>query len=308
MLVAAHGERGSIGVDRPTQSLRAAAQRERVTSRRQLHLTFFDDRNSVFRVVVSVAPAEVALRAGPRQADVAEAIPRLRVREVALRRGHVTRSTAAAARVQRDRAVAHVHVAGGRGFVRSRTQIEREVAARAHLRFRGDLVGDHVHQTADGVRAVEQRRRTAHDLDPLRGSRVDRHAVIARLTREVAETLAVLENQHAVAVETANDGPGRRRPEAPGGDARLALQRRTQRHLELLRQLLPRQHGRRLERLELAAGVGTHRQHFLEVQLRIDEHVERRGGRTDRHLAFGATNSPGPAPRGGTSPAPRSRR
>ena len=61
--------------------------------------------------------------------------------------------------------------------------------------------GDDVDEAADGIRAVEQRGRTAHDFDTLGGRRIDADAVVARLAREIAGALAVLQNQHAIAVE-----------------------------------------------------------------------------------------------------------
>ncbi len=45
--------------------------------------------------------------------------------------------------------------------------------------------------------------------------------------------------------------------------------------LELLRQVLPREHGRRLVGIELAARVGADRHHLAVVQLGVDGDVER---------------------------------
>ena len=79
---------------------------------------------------------------------------------------------------------------------------------------------DDVDEAADRVRPVEQGRRSAHDLDPLGAVRVDRHAVIARLAGQVARAEPVLEDEHPVAVEAADDGAARTGAEAAARDAR----------------------------------------------------------------------------------------
>ena len=175
--------------------------------------------------------------------------------------------------MKRDRAVADVDVAGRGPFLRRGSQIEREIATGALLRLGRDLIGDDVDQTADRVRTVQERGRAAHDFNSLGSSGIDRPAMITRLTRQVTETLAVLQNQDAVAIETANHWPGRGGTEAPRGDAGLTLERGTQRHPELFREFLSRKDRRRLEGLELTACIRTDREHFLEVQLGIDGYV-----------------------------------
>ena len=142
-------------------------------------------------------------------------------------------------------------------------------------RPRRNVLGDDVDEAADRVGAVQERRRPAHDFDPLRAGRVDGDAVIARLAGQIAHALAVLKDQDAIAAETANHRPRRRRTEAPRGNAGLALQRVAKRHLELLRQLLAGEHRRRLERLELTPRrVGADGDDFSEVQVRIDRDVD----------------------------------
>ena len=54
-----------------------------------------------------------------------------------------------------------------------------------------------------------------------------------------------------------------------------------------LLELLAREHGRRLIRLELASRLGADRDHFVKVQLGIDAHIDGRGGRR-RHGDFRA--------------------
>jgi hypothetical protein len=57
------------------------------------------------------------------------------------------------------------------------------------------------------------------------------------------------------------------------------LQRLAHRRRQLLRELLSREHRRRLKGFELAARFRADGQHLFEVQLRIHEHIERRRGR-----------------------------
>ena len=85
-----------------------------------------------------------------------------------------------------------------------------------------DLVGDQVHDTADRARSVEQRRRAADDLDLAGRGGIESDAVVGGLAREVAGAGAVLEDQHAVVVETAHDRPRVAGAEAPHVDTRLA--------------------------------------------------------------------------------------
>ncbi len=178
--------------------------------------------------------------------------------------------------MQRQLSVADVDVTCRAAFARRGAQIECQVAADAHLRLRRDLVGDDVDEPADRIRAVEQRRRTANDLDLLRRRRVDRHAVIARLTREIAEALTVLKDQDSIAVEPSNDRTRRGRAKASCRNARLTLERRAERHLELFGQFLTRQNGCGLERIELTASIAAHRYDFLEVQIEINLDLDRR--------------------------------
>ena len=187
-------------------------------------------------------------------------------------------SPAAAACVQSEAAGAGSKIHGSGGLFGGRSEIERDIAVHTLDPAGRDVLGNHVDEAADRVRAVQQRRRAADDVDARRGGGIDRHAVIARLAGQVAHALAVLQDLHTVAVEAANHRPRRRRAEAAGRDARLALERRAERHFELLRQFLTVEHRRRLVHLELAAQVAGDGRLFLEVQLRIDCHVELRRG------------------------------
>ena len=122
--------------------------------------------------------------------------------------------------MEREPSVAEVNVAGATGLAGVRCEIEREVTGRSLQRARRNLIGDDVHQAADRIGAVQQRRRSAHDFDSLGRRRVQRHAVIAGLTREVADALAVLQHRDAVAVETTNDRTRRTRAEATASPRR----------------------------------------------------------------------------------------
>ena len=87
---------------------------------------------------------------------------------------------------------------------------------------------DRVDDPADRVGAIEQRRRTAHDLDAFEPVRVDRHAVVAGLAREVARPDPVLHHQHPVAIESTDDRSARPRSETSFRHTRLVLKGVTQ--------------------------------------------------------------------------------
>ena len=126
--------------------------------------------------------------------------------------------------------------------LRSRAREERVAVA---------LVRGHdVDQAAHRVRSVEQRRGAANDLDPLGRVRVDGHAVIAGLAGEVAGSDAVLQNQHAVAVEAADYGAAGSGAEAPAGDARFLAQRVAQASLRVADDVERVKRRYRVERLE----------------------------------------------------------
>ena len=82
-----------------------------------------------------------------------------------------------------------------------------------------------VHDAADRLAAVAQRRRAAHDLDAIGGERIDRDGVILRQRRDVVRADAVLLHAHAVAVEAADDRAVGAGGERRAGDAGLRLQR-----------------------------------------------------------------------------------
>ena len=67
-------------------------------------------------------------------------------------------------------------------------------------------VADGVDETADSVRAVKERRWTAHHFDAGRLAGLSVHTMVRLTDLTDHPPLAVLENQHAIPVETANDG------------------------------------------------------------------------------------------------------
>ena len=150
--------------------------------------------------------------------------------------------------------------------------------------LRRNRIGDHVDKAADRVRAVQQRRGTAHHFDPPRGRRIGRDRVIAGLARQIAHALAVFEHRDAIAVEAANDWSRRGGAELAHRDPGSLRQRRANRRLEVLRQLLPVEHRRRLIRLELRPRGGTDGKDFREMQIEIDRDVERHRRRADADL------------------------
>ena len=88
----------------------------------------------------------------------------------------------------------------------------------------GRVGRDDVDEPADDARAVQQRRRPAHDLDALGAARIDGHPVVVRRRRQVAGADAVLDDEHPVAAEAADHRPARAGAEAAVGDARLVLE------------------------------------------------------------------------------------
>src|SRR6185436_11628699 len=97
VLVAPHRQRRPVRIECARQPLAAGAQAQGVAPRSELYIPFFNDRNAVFRVVVAVAAAEIASLSRPRHPEIAEAVPRLRVVQLAFRRLDVSRVPAAAA-------------------------------------------------------------------------------------------------------------------------------------------------------------------------------------------------------------------
>ena len=81
----------------------------------------------------------------------------------------------------------------------------------------GNTRRDRIDHSADGAAAVEQRRRTAEDLDLVGGQRFDGDGVIVADGRGIHRVDAVLEHLHARARQTADD-----RPRCAGAEIRRA--------------------------------------------------------------------------------------
>ena len=86
------------------------------------------------------------------------------------------------------------------------------------------MPGNRVDDAADGVAAVEQSCRTFNDFDSFNRQHVDRFRVIAGFKTETADAITILEHEHAIAVETANDGTRGARSETAFSDSELAVE------------------------------------------------------------------------------------
>ena len=252
--VPAMSQRDPERIEGRVQALGTAAQRQRVPPGRQLQDAAFDHGYSVFHVVVAVASAEEALRSRPRQSDVAEAAPRLRVRHFAQRRVHVGRPPAAASGVHGERAVPHVDIGGRDGLRPGDGGSNVTVPFAPRVRRGGNLVVIR-DQPADGVGAVEAawRGRATTSMRWAEAGFSANPVVHDWLERSPMRCPSCRISTRSPSSPRTTGRPARRR--ASDGHARLIAQRLAQRQVELLGQLLPRQHARGLERVELAAGV-----------------------------------------------------
>ena len=107
--------------------------------------------------------------------------------------------------------------------------------------------------------------------------------MVAGLAGQIAGALTVLKDLNAVAIQAAYDGPRWRRAERSRGDAWLVLERRAERAFKLLRQFLPGEHRRRLERVELASHLGADRRDLLKMQIEVDAKLDRRAAGGGHH-------------------------
>ncbi|MCY1223588.1 hypothetical protein D9M72_357210 [compost metagenome] len=104
-----------------------------------------------------------------------------------------------------------------------------DCAADAFDRLLRNPVVDHIDHAADGVAAVHQRRRAAHDLDALGHERVHRHGVVIGQRRGVDRGAAVLQHLDAVAVQAADHRPAGIGPEVAGRNPGQLVERVAQR-------------------------------------------------------------------------------
>ena len=289
----------AVGERRP-QRRRQAAERaafrpggQAVAARRQLDAAAIERRHAVVRPVVAVGRADVALGAHPRQAHRPLAAGHRGVVDRALGRPHVPRLAPGPADVPHQRPRGPPVRRRDAALRRARPAVHRHGAARARAGalagpdLRHDRVGDDVHQPADRIGPVEERGRPADDLDLRRCGGVDRDAVVRRLARHVAHAVRVLEDEHAIAVEAADDRPGGPGARRPLGDARLRLERGAKRALQLAAQILPRQHRDRLSGGKRAAVLGLDRDGLGELQNRIDREIHRTHAGRDPHVVPG---------------------
>src|SRR5699024_6056815 len=70
------------------------------------------------------------------------------------------------------------------------------------------LVAYDINYAANSIRAVDQSRRTAGNLNFFCCLWINRYRVICRLGGYITGAFAVLQNEHAFAAQTANDRPG----------------------------------------------------------------------------------------------------
>ena len=227
--------------------------------------------------------AVVVARAGARVRELGRGIGNGALRGVV-----VAGAPRAAAGPHAESALGVLHVDVDPGLAVGAPEVGGELGARAleHRLVHGLLRRDDVDEAAHGVRPVQQGGRTADDLDAIGAVGVDGDAVVSGLAGEVARANAVVEDEHAVAVEAADDGPARAGAEAADRDAGLVLQRVAEAVLAGLDEVerVQRRHGvERLERRLRAPGGGGDR-HLL---------VHRRRGQLEvghRDLAGGDGN------------------
>ena len=181
--------------------------------------------------------------------------------------------------MDRPLAVACCEIHRGTRVLCRRTEIGNKRAMRTCDRLHGNRVADGVDETADGIRAVKERRWTTYHFDT-RGARgVQRNAVVPGLAGEITNSLAIFENQHAVPIQTANDGARRAGTERALRHTRLPLQRGTEGRLQLLRELLASKDRCGLVRLERVARRRTNRDYLGVMDFWVQQDVERNEGR-----------------------------
>ena len=163
------------------------------------------ERDAVPALVIRIVRVEKRLCPEIAAAACARRVARERVddlAEIAARRV-IARSLAAAIAPEHPVAYAVFQTSRGRRLHVVHAADRRKITADARV---GPFVvaADGVHDAADRVAAVEQRRGAFHDLDALDRECVDRLAVVARLRRERPDADAIRRNEDAIAVETAD--------------------------------------------------------------------------------------------------------
>ena len=182
------------------------------------------------------------------------------------------------------------HRRGGRAAGGGRVGGQQRAAGQAVQALGRNPLGADVDQPADRAAAVEQRRRSAQDLDALRRERVCRDGVIRAQGGDVQGVQPVLGHPHPGAVLAADHRSSSRRAEGARVHARLLGQRATQGGVQVA-----------LERGRLEDGDGSGRAQFVGAQgLGTDLH---RGQRSDRRLGGrGGLRGGDAGPEGGERP------
>ncbi|MNZ66823.1 hypothetical protein D3C78_850560 [compost metagenome] len=126
--------------------------------------------------------------------------------------------------VQGEAAIAGLQRARGaaRGVGAAIAQLAASVQA-VH-RLAGDAVVEAVDHTADGIAAIEQSGRAAHDFHALDGIRVFRHGVVVGQRRSIQRTHAIAQDADTVAIHAADDRPAGAGAEPGRGHARQAVE------------------------------------------------------------------------------------
>ena len=108
--------------------------------------------------------------------------------------------------------------------------------------------------------------------------------MVTRLAGQIAHPESVFDDQHTVPVHAPHDRARRTRTKTAKRNARLVFERRTERALDFLREVLAAEHVGGLKRLELAFRFRTDRRHFTEMELGVDPNVRGLQTRFDRDL------------------------
>ena len=190
-------------------------------------MQFVGERHAEAAVLELCADAEEQPPARPAHAEACIAESCRRVGDRTNRRLVIARAARTTAAPHGPGTLAVLDVATATQLRVSCARVERHPTDRAVER-RGPerlLRGDRVDHATNRVAAVKQCGRPLHDLEALEARRVDRRAMVTGLARQIAGADTVLHDEHAVAVEAADDGPCAAGAERSKRDARLADER-----------------------------------------------------------------------------------
>ena len=151
-----------------------------------------------------------------------------------------------AVRVQAEGAGPSVDTRGPAALLVHRLAAQLRHAGPAGLEADGDAAVDHVDDTAHGTAAVEQRGRALQYLHLVGEDLLDGHRVVGTQAADVERTHAVLQHQHALAGEPADDGPAGTRAEEGRGQAGLLGEGLAEAARDAAREVVAAQHHGRL--------------------------------------------------------------